>query len=365
MVDRRDAPGGHWQDAYPYVRLHQPSAFYGVSSVPLGQDAIDAVGLNAGFYELAGPDELRAYYERVMNRHFLPTGRVRYFPNCEYVGEHRFISRVAERRGKCACTASWSTRRISRAPSRRRIRPRSRWQTAFAASLQGRYSHQRPPRALRDHRRGQDGPRRRHVALRARCSRVGDLLDQTAGSLVVEPQVSAAVHHARRTSIGAPRSRLRPSPSATSVADLVARLESEAIFVRVDPDVTPTMFRGAVVSEPELALLRQINDVVRLGRVRRIEKGAIVLDEGRVPTSERTLHVHCASRALARRPLRRIFEAKRVTVQPVLWGFACYQFAMLGVVEATIESDEEKNRFVHPSRIGMRTRITSSHFWHD
>jgi cation diffusion facilitator CzcD-associated flavoprotein CzcO len=26
MVDRRDAPGGHWQDAYPYVRLHQPSA---------------------------------------------------------------------------------------------------------------------------------------------------------------------------------------------------------------------------------------------------------------------------------------------------------------------------------------------------
>ena len=102
MVDRRDAPGGHWQDAYPYVRLHQPSAFYGVSSVPLGQDAIDAVGLNAGFYELAGADELRAYYERVMSRHFLPTGRVRYFPNCDYVGEHRFISRVAE--------ASWQVR---------------------------------------------------------------------------------------------------------------------------------------------------------------------------------------------------------------------------------------------------------------
>jgi cation diffusion facilitator CzcD-associated flavoprotein CzcO len=31
MVDRRHAPGGHWHDAYPFVRLHQPSAYYGES----------------------------------------------------------------------------------------------------------------------------------------------------------------------------------------------------------------------------------------------------------------------------------------------------------------------------------------------
>src|SRR5690349_21381470 len=78
IVDRRDAPGGHWREAYPFVRLHQPSAFYGVTSTPLGTDAIDSGGTNAGFYELAGADEIRAYYERVMHRRFLPTGRVRY-----------------------------------------------------------------------------------------------------------------------------------------------------------------------------------------------------------------------------------------------------------------------------------------------
>ena len=27
MVDRRYRPGGHWNDAYPFVRLHQPSAY--------------------------------------------------------------------------------------------------------------------------------------------------------------------------------------------------------------------------------------------------------------------------------------------------------------------------------------------------
>lgn len=29
LVDRRHAAGGHWQDAYPFVQLHQASLFYG------------------------------------------------------------------------------------------------------------------------------------------------------------------------------------------------------------------------------------------------------------------------------------------------------------------------------------------------
>ena len=108
------------------------------------------------------------------------------------------------------------------------------------------------------------------------------------------------------------------------------------------------MFRGAVISEAELGLLRRIENVVRLGHVRRIERDEIVLDEGRVPTNEGTVHVHCAARGLPRPPLRPIFEPGRVTIQPFLWGFACYQFAMLGVVEATVESDAEKNRLCPP-----------------
>lgn len=48
VVDRGPAPGGHWTAAYPFVRLHQPSAFYGVNSRKLGSDVIDAVGFNRG-----------------------------------------------------------------------------------------------------------------------------------------------------------------------------------------------------------------------------------------------------------------------------------------------------------------------------
>ena len=74
MVDRRHAPGGHWNDAYPFVRLHQPSAYYGVNSLPLGSETIDTHGSNKGFYERAGATEICAYYDRVMQRQSAPFG---------------------------------------------------------------------------------------------------------------------------------------------------------------------------------------------------------------------------------------------------------------------------------------------------
>ena len=44
LVDRRHAAGGHWQDAYPFVQLHQASVFYGVASTVLGTGATQREG---------------------------------------------------------------------------------------------------------------------------------------------------------------------------------------------------------------------------------------------------------------------------------------------------------------------------------
>jgi cation diffusion facilitator CzcD-associated flavoprotein CzcO len=62
LADRRDRPGGHWNDAYPFVRLHSPSITYGVNSLPLGNGRIDEAGLNRGLHELAGGSEICAYF---------------------------------------------------------------------------------------------------------------------------------------------------------------------------------------------------------------------------------------------------------------------------------------------------------------
>src|SRR5687768_1604457 len=96
IIDRRHRPGGHWLDAYPYVRLHQPSANYGVNSRALGNDRIDRSGANAGYYERATAAEICDYFNRVLEEDLVSSGRVRFFGMCDYRGEsadgHHFVS---------------------------------------------------------------------------------------------------------------------------------------------------------------------------------------------------------------------------------------------------------------------------------
>lgn len=354
LVDRRHAPGGHWIDAYPFVRLHQPSAFYGVSSVPLGRGTVDQTGLNAGFHEAAGADELRAYYTQVMDQHFLPTGRVRHHPCSDYStgpdGRHLVTSRL--------------TGAVQELRVRRKL--------VDTGYLEGRIPATSPPPF--------------EVAEGVRCVAAGDITRVAHGPeryVVIGTGKTALDTCVWLLSQGVPASAIqwvRPREGwwlnrrynqpgdglpeffagvglqfkamaqATSVDDVFARLEADGFFLRVDTTVAPTMSRGAMVSETELALLRQIGDVVRRGHVRRIERDRIVFDDGSVPTGPDTLHVHCAAVGLARPALRPIFEADRVTLQPLFWSFACYPAALLGVVEATIADTADKNRLCPPIR---------------
>ncbi|MEZ5608333.1 MAG: NAD(P)-binding protein [Burkholderiaceae bacterium] len=350
IVDRRHAPGGHWIDAYPHVRLHQPSTFYGVSSTPLGTDSLDTAGSNADYYELAGADEIRAYFEHLMTRRFLPSGRVRYFPNSEYLPDGRVVSRF--RPGA--------------------IQVRSRRKLIDTTYLEGTIpATSPPPFELADGTECIPAGAIARVAQRVEHFTIigaGKTALDTCVWLLEQGTPADAIrwikpreawwlnrrfqqpHDLLPDNHRGMAIQLEAMAQASTVADLFARLEAEGFFLRIDPDVTPTMLRGAVISEAEQALLRQIRDVVRLGHVRRIERDQIILDEGRVATRPDTLHVHCAARGLPRPPLRPIFEAGRVTVQPFQWQFACCQFAELGVVEASIESDAEKNRLCPPIR---------------
>ena len=92
MVDRRHGVGGHWLDAYPFVRLHQASLLYGVASTRLGEGRIQDTGPESGLHERATAPEICAYYVRVLQR-MLDSGKVEFHPGCEYLGDHSFVSR--------------------------------------------------------------------------------------------------------------------------------------------------------------------------------------------------------------------------------------------------------------------------------
>jgi hypothetical protein len=351
MVDRRHAPGGHWHDAYPFVRLHQPSAYYGVNSLPLGGDAIDRHGPNRGFYERAGAPEICAYFDRVMRERLLPSGRVRWFPMCEYVGRDRFISRV----------------------SGEEVEVRVRRKRVDATYLEPSVPQTSAPPF--------------EVAAGVRCVPVGELsrlAGHADGYVIIGAGKTAIDACLWLLELGVPPDDIRwikpreawmlnrafvqggelvgtlleglslqleAAARATSVADLFERLTAAGQLLRVDEGETPTMFRAATVSAGELEQLRRIRRVVRLGRVRGIDRDAIALERGSIPTSPRHLHLHCAAPGLNPAPAAPIFTAELVRPQPIRTGLIPFNAALVGFLEATRRDVAEQNRLCPTNRL--------------
>ena len=98
LVDRRHSVGGHWLDAYPFVRLHQASAFYGVASTLLGGGRVQRGGPEDGLHERAPISEITAYYEHVLSDRMLASDQVEFFGSCEYVPDRQFVSTTSGQR---------------------------------------------------------------------------------------------------------------------------------------------------------------------------------------------------------------------------------------------------------------------------
>lgn len=323
LVDQHAKPGGHWNDAYPFVRLHQPSAFYGVSSVPLGSERIDSVGLNAGLAELASGAEVCAYYDHLMQRRFLPSGRVAYLPSATYrdglatiAPSGRSIAVTAER---SVVNASYMAVKVpSVTPPAYEVAPDA---TVIAPN-------ELP--AL------DDAPDRFVIigAGKTAFDAILWLLERNVDTAAIEwivPRDSWLLNRA----IIQPGASLRIGDQTGFVAEvnsaeeLFARLETERHFLRIDPSVEPTMYRCATVTEAELEQLRRVDRVHRGGRVQRVDSHVIELDQGQMATTPNTVHVNCTADGLERRPARAVFATGQITLQTVR---ACQQVFSAGLI---------------------------------
>lgn len=349
VVDRRHRPGGHWNDAYPYVRLHLPSAFYGVNSRRLGTDAIDAHGPNAGLYHRASGAEICDYFDRVLDEQLLPTGRVRFLGMCDYLpgepGEHRLVSRL--------------TGETYQVTVRRKL--------VDATYLQGQVPATHAP-AFSVHPDvelvpvgglvGVTGPSTTYVLIGGGKTSIDAclwLLDhgvEPDSITWIRPRDAWLVNRALYQPLDLVASVLRGGAldmealaGAESVEHLFQRLERSGRLLRIDEQVTPSMFHCASVDQRELSRLRQVQDVVRLGRVLRLEPDRVLLEQGALLTGPGHLYVDCSATGLGGRgPARPIFEPDRITVQPVRICSPSLNSALVGYVEATRDDVAEQNR---------------------
>jgi hypothetical protein len=109
------------------------------------------------------------------------------------------------------------------------------------------------------------------------------------------------------------------------------------------------MHRGTMLSGRELDALRQIEDVIRLGHVRRIERDRIVLEQGEARTGPEVLHVDCTALGLRNSPATPIFQPGRIVLQQVRHNTPPFNAALVGFVEADRDDDTQKNSSAHPT----------------
>ena len=351
MVDRCHQPGGHWNTAYPFVRLHQPSAFYGVNSKHLGSDAIDQTGWNAGLFELATSSEVCAYFDQVMQQRYLPSGRVQYFPMCEF---------------------DWD----AEAPTFRSLMSGETHLVEAGKVVDATYMHvtvpsmRPPPYAVADGVAcvppnglpGVAGQYDEYVVVGAGKTGMDSCLFLLKNG--VEP--SAIKWIMPRDSWMFDRAFIQPGKAfadainrnfaaqtkvaadAESLEDLLEKVAATGFIMRFDDDVWPTMWRCATVTSAELEQLRRIEHVIRKGRVRSISATEIELDEGAEPTHAGTLHVDCTADGLERRPAVPVFEGNRITLQAVRTCQQVFSAAFIGHVEALYEDEALKNELCTP-----------------
>jgi hypothetical protein len=349
MVDRRHRPGGHWLDSYPFVQLHQPSMNYGVNSTPLGQNRIEPDGRDAGFYERASGTEICGYFDEVMRHRLLASGRVHFFPMCDYLGGGRFRSRVTGVETQVT------------------VRERVVDATYMASRVP---AVDAPPFA---------------VAGGVTCVPVGQLARLTAppaGYVIVGGGKTAMDAACWLLDQGTPpdsitwirprdawilnRAYFQPGEGVVhtfegvvheleavaecdSIEAVYQRLEEHEVVLRTDRSIEPTMLKGATASVGELEQLCRIANVVRLGHVERIDVDTITLEQGSIPTSPQHVHVHCASAGLSDNPPKPVFTESTITLQAVTRVNLSLSAGVIAVVEASGCATEEKNRLCRPN----------------
>src|SRR5262249_9652783 len=74
----------------------------------------------------------------------------------------------------------------------------------------------------------------------------------------------------------------RAAATADQPMDLALALRSDGVLVQIHTDVEPTAFRGGTISMGEVERIRQVEDVVRSGYVRRIETARVTLTDGEI-----------------------------------------------------------------------------------
>jgi len=336
IVDKRAFPGGHWNDAYDFVRLHQPSYAYGVSSMVLG----------TGDDDLCSKPQILDHFEKAMQK-MVATGRVRFLAQCEYDGDGKIRSILDEDLHYEVIV---------------------RRKTVDASYLNAGVPSTHPPKYIVANevslvpingltRTSQSY--QKFVIIGAGKTGIDAilyLLDRNVDPnkiIWIMPNDSWLWNRKYLMKKNLP-SLIEVQTDAIheseNVKDFLLRMEKLKVFLRLNSNSWPTKFKCATVNEEEFDKLQLIKNVVRQGRVSSIEANQMIFEDGSTyETCGEYLHVDCTTDGLTYRPTCPIFQGNKIILQSVMLCQQVFSASAIGSLEVrNRESDERKNEILAP-----------------
>jgi hypothetical protein len=359
LVDRRAAPGGHWNDAYPFVRLHQPSACYGVASRVLGHGRTDGTGFNQGLLELASGFEVSDYFHQLMRDTFLASGRVSFHPMSELLGEPGSGAYAIR------SLLSGATQTVQ---VRKRLVDATMTQTAIPLTHTRKFTVADGVSCVPPNDLARLAPGSKHfTVLGAGKTAIDSALWLLANGappgnitwvlprdpwLINRAAMQPGLAHFEQAIAGMAR-QFEIFAAAGSVPDLCVQMEATGRWMRLDANVWPTMFHAATVTQLELEQLRGIGHLVRRGRVQHIDKHRLQLEHGEQPAHPETLYVDCTARAIESAALgpaaQSVFEDALVRLHMIRLYQPTFSAALIAHIEASLDDDTAKRQLCQPT----------------
>ncbi len=347
IVDRNPAPGGHWNHAYPFVRLHQPHDFYGLASLPLADGHIDLAGTNAGLVNLPSGAQVADHYRRAMDEVFLPSGRVVYHPMSELSNDGEIVSLLSGRRHQVDV--------------RRRFVDATHLETIIPLTHRRPFGVETGVECIPPNDLPRLAPGHSNFVVigggKTGLDCVSWLLDQGAEPASISWVVSRDAWWSNRRSLQSAASLRAGSldmlcrqsevmASATTVAECCEGMESCGVWLRVDAQIQPTMYHAATVTQAELESLRGLGRIIRDGKLLQVEPGRMILQGGSSGSPVGTLYIDCTASALSHNRFDRtpVFSPGRIDLQFIRFPAICLSVALIGIIEACVESEAEKKQ---------------------
>ena len=334
IVDCRAASGGHWNDAYSFVRLHQPAITYGVNSRTLG----------AGGADLASKAQILQHYELAMED-LLATGRVTFLRQCRYLGSGKVASLVD---GSLEYQVNIRRKLVDATLTETKVPATSAPNFAVAEGV-----NFVPVNGLSSVARPWD----RYMVVgggKTGIDAVLFLLDlglDPAKICWVIPNDSWFFNrHAFQLEKGLMAegfaSFLEAVLGAESGLEALHRLEAAGHLFRLDQSIEPARFRAATVSQAEMVKLAAIQNIVRRGRIVRIDADRVVFHSGEeMATGPATLHIDCSANSTlfyTAETAKKVWDGERINLMMIMLPPPGTNASVIAALELKFPEDEKK-----------------------